>query len=77
MMSDCHDYPLEEICEAVLEHIKRGATAYQKFSCEKCGERLTIEEPNKFYTEGHCDKCDHVTDLTKHGCNYLLATSTT
>jgi len=44
----------------------------KKFTCASCGNRLTIEVPNVFYTTGSCDKCDHITDIVMRGCNYLL-----
>jgi hypothetical protein len=52
-----------------------GWTVYQKFTCENCGQRLTIHEPNVFYAAGTCDKCNHVTDIAKNGCNYLLSST--
>lgn len=72
-MTNPNDYPLEEIVKAAAEIIKTGDfMVLQKFSCEHCGQRLTISEPNKIYTEGTCDKCGKVTDIRKHGCNYVL-----
>lgn len=67
-----NDYPFEEICEFVENHIHNGCTCYQKFTCSNCGQRLTIDIPNVLYTSGTCDKCEHVTDIAKQGCNYLL-----
>ncbi len=67
-----NDYPLEEIGEAVEGHLAAGHDVYQKFSCEECGNRLTMEESGIFYEQGKCDKCGHVTDLTKTGCNYMV-----
>lgn len=31
-----------------------------------------MEEPNILYKAGTCDKCGHVTDIEKQGCNYML-----
>ncbi len=66
------DYPLEEIEEAVAKHIKAGHEVFQKFTCIGCGERLMVEEANRLYTSGSCDKCGVVTDIKKTGCNYLV-----
>jgi predicted RNA-binding Zn-ribbon protein involved in translation (DUF1610 family) len=71
-MPKYHDYPLEEIGDACMEHIKKGATIYQKFTCADCGARLMMDIPNTLFTEGTCDKCGHVTDIRQAGCNYLL-----
>ena len=74
-MPKYNNYPLEEIQEACLKHIKNGANIYQKFTCAGCGARLMMPVPNIIFTEGSCDKCDHITDLEKDGCNYLLTTT--
>jgi hypothetical protein len=66
-----HDLPWNEIIEKVDAAIKAGATLYQKFTCEKCGSRQTMESPNTFYMEGQCEECQHVTDIKKRGCGYM------
>jgi hypothetical protein len=67
-----NDYPFYEVAEKAGELIRAGADVYQKFTCQKCGNRLTMEEPNIFYREGSCDNCGHITDIEKTGCNYLV-----
>ena len=64
------DFPFYECVEAGLKLRRRGFTTYQKFTCRGCGARLTIDAPNCWFKHGHCDKCNTVTDLEKHGCNY-------
>ena len=66
------DYPFTEIAEAIWKHAMDGNECFQKFTCANCGTRLTIDEPNVMYRTGHCDKCGHITDIEKQGCNYLL-----
>lgn len=68
------DYPFDEVVAAVtrLRRDRPEAECYQKFTCAGCGNRLTIDEPYRFYTQGTCDKCDAVTDIEKQGCNYLI-----
>ena len=71
-----NDYPIEE-CAATLEPlVAKGCTFYQKWTCEKCGERVTGNNPNALYTEGHHEECGHTTDLKRTGCNYMLIGST-
>ena len=70
-----NDFPFYEAVEQAEELIKKGVMVHQKFTCAGCGQRLTIEEPNRFYTTGTCDKCSHVTDIRARGCNYLLIAS--
>jgi predicted RNA-binding Zn-ribbon protein involved in translation (DUF1610 family) len=71
MTSDNHpfDFVLDE-ANKLLEN--PNVNLYQKFTCIGCGNRLTMEEPNTFYTSGTCDKCGTLTDIRKEGCNYLV-----
>lgn len=67
-------------CDATLaqykEHIDAGRIAFwQKFTCEKCWKRITVDTPNKLFVLGHCQECGHVSDLRKSGCNYLVRAS--
>lgn len=71
-MAEYKDFPLAEIGPEVERLASAGCQCFQKFSCEKCGSRQTIDEPNHFYTSGKCQECGHVTDITKSGCNYLV-----
>lgn len=65
--------PFTEALESAEQYLNSGATIHQRFACEACGEdTLGIEEPNTFYTHGKCDKCLHITDLRKTGCNFLV-----
>ncbi len=71
-MPQYNDYPLDECAKTAEKIIDRGGTIYQKFTCESCGQRLVLDQPNVFHTSGSCDQCGHVTDLTIKGCNYLV-----
>jgi acetone carboxylase gamma subunit len=66
------DFPLRDCYNTASKLVDEGHTVYQKFTCGKCGERQTIDDPNAFYTSGKCEECGHVTDIEKAGCNYLL-----
>jgi len=63
-----HDYPIEECAKTAADAINGGYTIYQRFSCERCGQRLTMDVPNQFFRSGACDKCGHTSDITH--CNY-------
>jgi transcription elongation factor Elf1 len=66
-------HPFYEVVKNAEKQVKQGATVYQRFACEACGnDTLGIEEPNKFYKTATCDQCGHTTDLEKTGCNFLL-----
>jgi hypothetical protein len=43
------------------------AEVHFKFSCENCGERCELTEPNTLYERGECCKCGHETVITKGG----------
>lgn len=71
-MTDGLDHPFYEVVEQVEKLAADGALCYQKFTCSGCGQRLTIDVPNRFHTQGTCDRCPAVTDIEKQGCNYLV-----
>lgn len=71
-MADTLDFPLDEVAEGALRHVREGSTVFQKFSCASCGLRQTIDEPNVFFTHGRCEECGDVTDIRASGCNYVL-----
>ena len=66
------DHPFKDCCETAEKLANQGALVFQKFTCEKCNSRQTIDEPNTFFASGQCEECQHVTDITKTGCNYTV-----
>jgi len=66
------DHPFDDVCKQADAMIRKGWTVYQKFTCEQCKARQTIDVPNTFYTEGSCEECGHITDLRASGCNMLI-----
>lgn len=66
------NYPFGEVVEDARKHVGMGNWVFQKFSCQKCANRLTMDVANKFHTHGTCDKCGATTDIEKDGCNYLI-----
>lgn len=69
-MTEYNDYPIEDCLKTANELNAKGVDVYQKFTCEHCGNRLTMETPNTFYRSGTCDNCGQVTIITR--CNYLV-----
>lgn len=65
------DHPFNEVVKTAEGLIKKGVNTFQKFTCDGCGVRQTIDVPNVFYTSGKCEECGHVTDIRAKGCNYL------
>lgn len=68
-----NDYPIEECMEAAAKLVESGATVHQKWTCKHCGDRQAMEEPNKFFRAGRCEKCGKDTVIRK--CNYLVMTT--
>jgi len=66
------DYPLDVIAKQIDGIMRPGLTFYQKWTCAKCGDRVTGNTPNKLFTSGHHEECDGVTDITKTGCGFAV-----
>jgi len=66
------DHPFMDVCKSADDLVRKGWTTFQKFTCEQCKARQTIDVPNTFYTKGSCEECGHITDLRITGCNLLL-----
>ena len=66
-----NDHPFKEVADTAHRKILDGWTIFQKFTCQGCGARITIDIPNSFFAIGHCQECGHFSDLLIHGCNYL------
>jgi len=43
------------------------AEVHFKFTCEKCGKRNTLSEPDTLNESGECSRCGHVSKITKGG----------
>jgi hypothetical protein len=67
------DLPREELirhAEIVLRSCAECGTEAEvhfKFTCEKCGTRCTLVEPNNLFEKGECHQCGHTTVITKGG----------
>lgn len=46
------DLEVPELLEKMNELIERGCEVWVKYTCENCGERVTSNTPNAFFTEG-------------------------
>jgi hypothetical protein len=71
-MSEQIDYPFNEVVDEAARLVMRGFTVFQKFTCQQCRQRLTVDEPNSFHTTGSCEQCGALTDIKARGCNYLV-----
>lgn len=68
-MQQYNDYPFADIEVAVNDLISNGHTIHQKYTCQHCGARQTMEEPNTLFRSGMCQECNQVTIIKN--CNYL------
>jgi hypothetical protein len=72
---DVKIFPFAEVTQKALAIHKRSPEAeiFQQWNCAHCGTKQTMEVPNKFYTHGICEVCDHLTNIEQDGCNFMLA----
>ena len=73
MAKTFNNFSIGECAARVVPMVLAGkATFYQKWTCAQCWRRNTMDVPNKFFELAHCQHCNHVTDIKRSGCNYLL-----
>lgn len=68
------DAPFKECAETADKIIKEipQALVFQKFWCENCKQRVSMNNPNVFTHYGHCENCNHITNILENGCNYRV-----
>ena len=52
-MATYNDFEIEEMLPKIDELIRSGVLVYLKWTCPKCGERVTANEPNTYRTQGY------------------------
>jgi DNA-directed RNA polymerase subunit RPC12/RpoP len=84
MKDDYADLPIEELPNKVIEvlakeylltptDMKEGKViVHFNYTCEKCGQRCTFEDPNKLYPTGVCWRCGHETIIKKAGFALII-----
>ena len=73
-MEEHNDIDVFQLAVEMEQLVRRGFLVFVKWDCEKCGERVTCEQPNKIFTEGytHTEKkdgtpCGHTSFPAKFG----------
>lgn len=66
-------YKIVAEIEALLA--EGNSTIFQKFTCEICRARQTMDRPNVLYKTGKCDECGHISNLERNGCGFMLIAS--
>ena len=69
------NHPLEECVKGANKFVAGGCQVYQKWTCAKCGDRVTAYNPNTFSEQCHHEDCGHITDIRLSGCNYMVVAS--
>ncbi len=74
---DYGDLPRDELMAQATEALAKtpGSVVNFKFTCENCGERCILSEPNKLYESGECCTCGHTTKIDKGGFMLTLKLS--
>jgi len=68
MTNKIKDVSKDEILSQMKKCIDTGWTCFVKWTCEKCGERVTCNTPNAFFTEGYIhEDCGHISFPNKFG----------
>jgi hypothetical protein len=65
------DIPFADAVERAELAIRAGFTIYQKFTCQHCRSRQTIDVPNAMYMTGLCEECDSTTNIEAQGCGFM------
>lgn len=69
------DLPVQELLDSASEVRQRGkghVDVHFKYTCENCGTRQTLAEPNTLFEYGECEECGHHTRITKGGYTVIL-----
>jgi hypothetical protein len=73
-----NDLPRDELLdrarEAIAQFDAQGTPAFVnfKFTCEKCGTRCSLSEPNTLYENGECCVCGHTTKIIAGGFSLTI-----
>lgn len=61
---------LLRLARAAIKQFEAEGVAVEvhfKFTCEKCGTRCSLTEPNTLYESGDCHACGHRTQINQGG----------
>jgi DNA-directed RNA polymerase subunit RPC12/RpoP len=67
--------PFYEVVANAEKRMADGWEVYQQFNCAKCSAKQTMPDADKFYMQGRCEECGHVTNIEKDGCNFMAVSS--
>ena len=61
----------DDLARVAEQFISDGYMVFQKFTCEKCRTRQTMDVANVFFVLGGCEECGHITDLRVRGAGMM------
>ena len=70
-----NSHPFDDVVANASSLIDEGWTIYQQWNCTHCGVKQTMPDENKFFTHGKCEECGKLTNIKKHGCNFMATFS--
>jgi hypothetical protein len=70
-------YPFHDVAKTAARRMAEGWDIHQQFTCSGCGVKQTMGDKNRFFTEGKCEECGHITDIQRNGCNFMAMTRMT
>jgi hypothetical protein len=71
-VKDYNDLPFREASDQAEALTKKGYTIWQRWTCDHCGSRQTMEKENRFFIGGICEECNRVTNITKCGFSAMV-----
>ena len=71
-MTQYNDAPLAELAESAEKVIEDGGLFFFKWTCGKCGDRVTATEPNQLTEWSKHDDCGYITHTATTGGNYMV-----
>lgn len=80
MIEEHNDWEQDKLLAEMEKLSVQGCACFVKWTCEGCGERVTCDKPNTFFTKGfrHTMKsdnthCGHISFPTKFGLMIMTA----
>ena len=64
-------HPWDVVLKNADARMREGWDVYQQWNCSHCGTKQTMPDKNAFYLSGRCEECGRLTNIKKHGMNFM------